>query len=347
MQYRYILDKSPKKYICPKCNKKTFVRIVDIQTGDLAADNFGRCDREMNCGYFELPKADGSTLTNITGFIQPEIKEPTFHNPELVSNAGREFKNNNFVQFLKTLFTDAEVKTAIQTYLIGTSKKWNGANVFWQIDGHERVRAGKIMQYNPTTGKRAKREDGTPLITWVHSELKLKPFNLSQCLFGLHTVNEVGSKEVAIVESEKTAIIMSLFLPEYAWVATGAKNGFKRDILKDVKNKKIIGFPDKGCFDEWNKTANDLNKVGFNIKVSSLLETRTDLMQGDDLADLYIAAKSKQKEKPGTPVLIDLSKYNDVEVQVSRIEKENPAIRTLITAFDLTDNYGRNIRSVV
>jgi hypothetical protein len=57
-------------------------------------------------------------------------------------------------------------------------------------------------------------------------------------LFGLHLINEDYQKEIAIVESEKTAIIMSIFLPDFIWIITGSKSGFKFDLLQPLKERK-------------------------------------------------------------------------------------------------------------
>jgi hypothetical protein len=46
-------------------------------------------------------------------------------------------------------------------------------------------------------------------ISWVHSVLKLPNYNLSQCFFGEHLLIDT-TKTVAIVESEKTAVIASV-----------------------------------------------------------------------------------------------------------------------------------------
>jgi len=53
--YRYILDKSPRKFRCPGCGKKRFVRYVDSITKELFPEQYGRCDREANCGHHERP----------------------------------------------------------------------------------------------------------------------------------------------------------------------------------------------------------------------------------------------------------------------------------------------------
>lgn len=198
-----------------------------------------------------------------------------------------------FIQFVKSLFGVDATKEIITKYLIGTSKKWKGATVFWQIDNNQKVRHGKIMLYNPETGKRRYQNEETkenPYVFSVRKVLKLKDYNLKQCLFGLHLINETESKSLAIVESEKTAILMSLFKPEYIWLATGSKSGFKYEYLKPLRNFKIIGFPDKSEYHYQQNIAIELNNLGFNISVSQYLET-TNYKKGTDLADVLIQEK--------------------------------------------------------
>lgn len=185
--YRYRLDTSSKKFICPKCEKKTFVRFVETETLAYLSNDLGRCDRESNCGYFSRP-----TCMLMSKNEKPLLVSlPTsFHGLELVEKSMMINLENNFVQFLKTIFSEAEVNEAVRKYLICNSKRWSGATVFWQIDNNERVHAGKILAYNQETGKRTKSNEGKALIDWVHSILKRKgivnEFNLRQCLFGLH-----------------------------------------------------------------------------------------------------------------------------------------------------------------
>ena len=50
-------------------------------------------------------------------------------------------------------------------------------------------------------------------------------------------------KTVALVESEKTAIICSAMMPQYLWLATGGKSQFNSR-LTVLKGRKIIAFPD-------------------------------------------------------------------------------------------------------
>jgi len=68
---------------------------------------------------------------------------------------------------------------------------------------------------------------------------------------------------------------------------TGSKSGFKLDLLKPLKKRKCIEFPDKGEFENWFKKSKEINKQGYKIAVSNLLE-KTTFQNGSDLADYYL-----------------------------------------------------------
>jgi len=55
-EYRYILEKGSRKHQCPDCKKKAFVRYVDTgNSNNYLPSQYGRCDRESNCGYHQTP----------------------------------------------------------------------------------------------------------------------------------------------------------------------------------------------------------------------------------------------------------------------------------------------------
>lgn len=338
-QYKYTLDKSSKKFNCPKCNKKTFVKYLETETGNYLNDSFGRCDRESNCGYYGTPTGEFKNTFEVVNIPTPE---PSFHNYELVSQSGRNYKQNNFIQFLKTLFTEAEVKEAILKYLIGTSKHWSGATTFWQIDNSEKVRHGKIMLFNSETGKRTKDQNGKGFINSVRSVLKIKDFNLNQCLFGLHLINETNQKTIALVESEKTAVIMSVFKPQYTWLATGSKSGLKFEFLKPIKEYKIIAFPDKSEYNDWLHKAIELNGFGFQIVVNDWLEQQSNYTDGTDLADVYINEKKEAEQIKKVEVI-----YSNTEMIIHEIEQHTPEIWELIKTFDLVDSNNNELKKII
>lgn len=177
-------------------------------------------------------------------------------------------------------------------YHLGTTE--NGSVIFWQIDGQDRIRTGKIMQYNPATGKRIK--NAPRAIDWVHSQLKLDgtlpgDFNLAQCLFGEHLLKRHPDNVVALVESEKSAIICAGVYPDYIWLATGGRSQLSTDKLRVLKGRTVIMFPDVDGYDLWCKKAREIEAMGCQVMVSDLLElkaTPADREAQIDLADWLI-----------------------------------------------------------
>lgn len=49
--YPFGLEKGSRKFPCPQCGRKTFVRVVGYQDRQYLPDFVGRCDRESKCGY--------------------------------------------------------------------------------------------------------------------------------------------------------------------------------------------------------------------------------------------------------------------------------------------------------
>jgi len=277
-QFKYSLAKRG-KIICDGCGKKTAVQYIETESGNVVSGAM-RCDREEKCGYHKKPEA------NDVIFIPKELVVEKKTDYIYLSILEKHFLNENdcnLITFLKTIFDNQQIKKARFDYLLSCV---NNNTIFWQIDQLERVRSGKIMEYNPETGKRVKDENGKAHINWIHKQ----PYNLKQCLFGLHLTKEDKTKTIAIVESEKTAVIMSMFVPDFLWLATGSKNGFKIEYISTIKLRKIIAFPDKGCYKEWFDKALEMNNFGYNITVSDLIET-TDCENGLDIADLYLKEK--------------------------------------------------------
>src|SRR5690606_19618927 len=122
---------------------------------------------------------------------------------------------------------------------------------------------------------------------------KLDSFNLEQCYFGEHLINEDKSKPVAIVESEKTAIISSVYLPEFIWLSCGSVNNLNEAKTKVLKGRNVVLFPDLKCFDLWNDKIPQLTSLA-TFRTSTLLKdkaTETEKKQGLDLADYLVKIK--------------------------------------------------------
>ena len=222
----------------------------------------------------------------------PIVKPIDYHPSNLVEKSFKN-ENNRFLKFLKSKFDSKKVDEVSSMYKVGSSKHWEGATVFWQIDNLDRPRYGKIMLYNEETGKRV--QEPFPHFTNIHTVLKLKEFNHKQCLFGLHLLPS-NKKPIAIVESEKTAIIMSLVDESYLWLAVGGKGNFKYEVLEPLTGKEVFAFPDVGEA-LWNEISNRLNDIGFNITVSDALENK-EFPKGYDLADVVLQQILELKNPP-------------------------------------------------
>ncbi len=340
-EFKYSLDKSSKKFICPSCGKRRFVRYLNQITNEYLEGTYGRCDRETSCGYQNNPKQnDCIAIVN----IEKINIIPDFIDPILVKQSLKKYCNNNFAKFLYRHFAKEEVENCIAKYNIGTSKHWEGATIFWQTNQTKKVHTGKIILFDENTGKRVK--NPFPHINWVHKKINKDKYNLKQCLFGLHQLKnsiamplQYNCNTIAIVESEKTAIIMSLFIPEYLWMATGSKQNLKLQLLEPIKNENIFVYPDKGEFADWNKRVIELQKLGFKIKCSSIVEN-SEFETGTDLADIYFAMKNNTSKNKVEVVL------SETEIKIQRLSKINPSIISLIETFDLIDEKGNGIKKM-
>ena len=280
-QYRYQLDPSSKKFHCPECGKKRFVKYIDNETGEYTESHYGRCDRETSCRYSLYPKNNSIVSYN---YVAPTPIKPSYIHIENLEKSLTKYEKNPFISYLYSHYAEEEVKLIINKYRVGTANQFNGSTVFWQIDHTGNIRTGKIMAYDTSTGKRLKEESGKPQINWVHTALKLPNYHLKQCLFGLHLLNE-NVQRIAIVESEKTSLIMSLVFPQHTWMSTGSLQGFKQEYLSPLKSYEILAFPDKGGYLKWTETAVELNKIGYSIEVSNFLEQHK-YKDGWDLVDV-------------------------------------------------------------
>ena len=113
------------------------------------------------------------------------------------------------------------------------------------------------------------------------------------------SVGSVGSVgwPCAIVESEKTAIIMSEVKPEYLWLATGGKTELNVAKLRPLAGRRVILFPDTdpdgNTYREWYEVAQAATDVfGHPVTVSSLLEQHATAAQKAakiDIVDMLFA----------------------------------------------------------
>lgn len=358
------------RHICPSCKQnQTFTFYLDGNTGERIHPSVGKCNREINCRYHYTPKQffedhperitsnkkvcnhqnniDNNVSSNqkftqqITVSKQTNVfeilKEKIDYVPRkyVINSASY---NSNFVRFLCEYFPSEKIEEAVKHYALGATRRQHV--IFWQIDINGNIRTGKIMQYNPMTGRRVK--DGKGNINWVHSILKKRiplfaKYNLCQCYFGEHMLRLFPEKPVAVVESEKTAVMGSMIYSDFIWLATGSLNGLTVPKSKVLKDRYVMLYPDAGCFEKWTGRMKNISRdVNCNINISDFIEKHVNdeqLEYGYDVAD-YIIDKLILEEIPSA---IDTMETKPNSTQLNEMIEKNQSLANLIDTFGLEE----------
>ena len=318
------------RHTCPACQRKRcFSRYIDTEKRISFPDHVGRCDHEQKCGYHftprnyfdEKPEAKQELYEKSSLYISSHKIKTTstsFIDEETVKRSLKCYETNRLYQFLTSKFGESSAMSLMKKYHVGSSKHWDGATVFWQIDRNNRVRTGKIMLYNPNTGKRVKEPHSH--ITWAHSLLHKSGFNMKQCFFGEHLLAADNIRPVALVESEKTALIASYYLPQYLWLASGGKNGcFNESSLSALAKRSVVLFPDLGATDYWQSKIGMIRNYGIEVQLFDYLENN--------------APESERKE--GYDIADYLLQIQPDEAILQAMSRKNPHLKTLIEMLGL------------
>ncbi len=332
-QYRFHLEKYKlgNRYTCPKCERKRcFARYIDEEGRISFPDNVGKCDHEHSCGYHYTPKdyfrehPNSQTREEVHIPIRKQVqanvmeKSISYIDNAVIERSLSHYGINPLFRYLSKVFGEQETERLMRMYHVGTSCKWGGSTIYWQVDKEGKVRTGKVMLYNPEDGHRVK--EPRAYVGWAHTFLQLTDFNLRQCFFGEHLLELHPTMSVAIVESEKTALIASHFIPNFIWLATGGMHGcLNCEAIKVLKGRNIILFPDLGATDKWKSKLPLLQSVCKRVAVSNILEdnaTEEQRAKGLDIADFLL--------KTDTPQMI-----------LQRMIKRHPPLQHLIDSLGL------------
>jgi len=193
--------------------------------------------------------------------------------------------------------TEQQMQQAARRYRLGRSK--DGGVIFWEIDETQQIRDGKIMFYHDDCHRE---HDHHP--DWVSSRLKAHygyngDLPVDRCLFGLHLLPILSRRgqgwsdppTIAIVESEKTAIICSEVFPQAVWLASGGLSMLNVAKLYPLRDYKVMLFPDTDpegkAFQSWRTIAATTQEhFKYPIRVSRLLEDHATSEQKQAKIDL-------------------------------------------------------------
>ncbi len=96
-----------------------------------------------------------------------------------------------------------------------------------------------------------------------------------------------------LVESEKTALIMSLVCPDRVWLATGGKQGFKEQMLAPLIGLEVAVYPDADALRDWYARIVEMNRtLGTRLHIPTwyynLMDHPEAIARGLDLADILM-----------------------------------------------------------
>lgn len=340
-RYKSVRD----RYTCPNCGKMhCFTRYV-WDDGTPVGPGVGICDHKTQCGYHLPPREyfkqhpemrpGQEDWREAPNWLKKKSETPTSYQapapqpprplcvipPDIVTRSVSFRRKSDFIRFLDTILDPVIVEGLIDDYRLGVTK--SGAVIFFQIDAEGRCRTGNMMMYDPETSHRIKDEAKPGRINWAHAVMKKvgmlpEEWELTQCLFGEHLLPMYPDKPVALVESEKTAVICAGLLPKFLWLATGGKQQINQEKFAVLGKRKITAFPDVDGFAEWQTKLSAI--PGLNVTIADVLQkeaTPQDFKDHIDIADWLLRDRLRPKGADGrrhSRTFLEIQKYISPEV---------------------------------
>jgi len=284
------------KLTTPCCNRSNrdgkYINFIGME------DQYGYCH---SCGKLSLPKQEyqdekgeryywNENIRRFEKIDEMGIVKPVetghntieqtkkielrYINPKLVKESMLKQPENNLSKYIRNTYGDKKTEKVINLYYLGTDAA--GYTLFWSVDRDLKVRKAKAIKYN-TTGKRTSK---------IRSPY-LNEDGYKACLFGEHLLR-FGNREsdvFVLVESEKTAIISSIILPKYWWLAYGGINGLTTDKMKVLKGYRVLIIPDmsENAVSIIKRKIPLMKQLGIHVKIWDMTEGRTDEQLKQDL----------------------------------------------------------------
>jgi len=218
------------------------------------------------------------------GSILPsESNQYNYYDIKFLEESQTNYESNNLLLSLKHDYDEKLVIETMKKYKVGTSKSWKGTPIYWYIDIQGRVCSGQIKNDN-CLNKKSMGFDKILLSDSILSELYKKEiidkdFNQKLVFFGEHLLAD-NKKPIAIVESEKTAIIASMQYPNYTWIATGKISKLNYDRTRILIGKNVTLCPKNDTFNSWYNVA-----AQYGFKLSLLVKNDFFEMNGSYLSN--------------------------------------------------------------
>jgi len=227
----------------------------------------------------EFEKVEGIGMVNPIRADQKPVDqtkkiELRYINPKYVKESILSKPENNLSKYIREIYGDVKTEKVINLYYLGTDP--SGCTLFWYVDKNMMVRKAKAIKYD-VMGKRTGK---------IRSPY-LNDNGYKACLFGEHLL-KFGDKVkdiFVLVESEKTAIISSIILPEYWWLAYGGINGLTKDKMEVLEGYRVLIIPDmsENAVSIIRQKLPLMLQFGIHAKIWDMTNGRTDEQLKQDL----------------------------------------------------------------
>lgn len=317
--------------------------------GDYLHEDVGKCDHVSSCGYHFTPseyyKENPDAKTDWKPTINKEVKQKgTMYIPFHFVRDSHSTASVLMEYLANTKLDLQKLADNFHYYMIGATRA--GWTIFWQLDEDGKCRTGKAMRYK-TDGHRDKDESNGrgKGFSWMHNLVERMPnaevnrerdnTEMRQCLFGLHLLKVYPKKPVAIVESEKTALVMSCLDDTMVWMACGGLDNLKELTLLPLiqDNRKIILFPDKDGVLRWINKKETIKYPKLYINYFARDKATEDDPENADIADIMLRRLEAGEDDEYEKIAIQRH-LNEVEKKL-RLTKPHEGLRLLIEKLDL------------
>lgn len=300
------------RYKCPHCGKdQAFTRYIlrsDYEQGKItyAGEDYGMCNHKSKCGYLKYP--DGKETMMAPMEIKPEQPKYFYdrRSVALYYQLGA-WEKSTLMQYLLQHIDRIELERIAKEYCVGCLpdatvlideetkeyRKYYNGSIFWQVDEKGEIHRGKVMFYRED-GHREKHPNDTKrgIIKMMWQILRRKRENEpDMCYFGQHLIKKYPYRPIAIVESEKTAIVAACCMQQFTWLACGGLNFLTAERLNFIRgtNLPIVIYPDYDGFPKWKQRIDELAPL-FPKNVFEINESILTHGNGkQDIADILLS----------------------------------------------------------
>ena len=204
-----------------------------------------------------------TSLYEREGSMWGSLKRPSLRRTTFIEDC-RSDDNDLCHEMLTTFgFTPDQIHRAAERFHLGRSK--SGKPIYWMIDDLGHCLDGRIGTSWFSTMLKHRYPEAAPYLKVRH------------CLFGLHQINE-QPKPIGIVESERSAVLLSELCPDLLWMAYSYGSNCTVDKFEPLQGRKITFYPrtepNKEYYFSFLELADQIKRAykTIDISVSSFLE---------------------------------------------------------------------------